>query len=184
MSTPSFLYSHHRDGPAYLQPANPRVRRSLTVPANALPCVKMLLSLMKAQGLSYDTVAEASGLLRATLKSWRNRSAPTFSTIEAAFNAIGWSFVPCPMVEVLPEDIAADLARLAAKMRTDVPHVWSALAELAADQAFLRERAKERIEKREAERDARRIACNTSTRRRRKPKPPANDNQRDQSAVA
>lgn len=184
MSTPSFLYSHHQDGPAYLQPANPRVRRSLTVPKQAHPIVQMLLSTMKAQGIGYDLVAESSGILRATIKSWRNRSAPTYATIEAAFNAIGWSLIPCPMVEVLPEDIAADLARLAAKMRTDVPHVWSALAELAADQAFLRERAKERIEKCEAGRDARRIACNASIRRRRKPKPPANDNQRDQSAVA
>jgi hypothetical protein len=59
--------------------------------------------------------------------------------------------------------------------------VWSALAELAADQAFLRERAKERIEAREAERDALRI--NRNYRRHRKS--PANDNTaQSKSAVA
>lgn len=117
---------------------------------------------MKESGRSYDEVAEASGLLRATLKSWRRHAAPSYSSIEAAFGAIGYSFIPTPRLEVLPEDIAADLARLAAKMKAELPAVWSALADLAADQAFLRERAKERIEAREAERSALRDARNTS----------------------
>lgn len=52
--------------------------------------------------------------------------------------------------QTVPEGIAADLARLAAKMKAELPEVWAALGELAADQSFLRERAKERIEAREA----------------------------------
>jgi hypothetical protein len=109
---------------------------------------------MREQGRAYDEVSEASGILRSTLKSWRHRVAPTFATIEACFNAIGYSFIPTPRLEVLPAEIAADLARLAAKMKAELPEVWSALADLAVDQAFLRERAKERIEAREAKRDA------------------------------
>jgi hypothetical protein len=130
---------------------------------------------MKEKGIGYDTVAEASGLLRATLKAWRRRSAPTYATIEAAYNAVGWQFLPCPKLETLPDDIAADLARLAAKMQADVPIVFSTLLTLAADQTFLRERAKERIEAREAERDAQRCKRNRS---RRKPETHANDNLR------
>jgi hypothetical protein len=67
--------------------------------------------------------------------------------------------------------------------------VWSALGELAADQTFLRERAKERIEVREAERDALRNAriasraANDNVKRRRKPKP-ANDNIKQSSESA
>jgi hypothetical protein len=117
---------------------------------------------MLAQGRSYDEVAEASGLLRITLKSWRTHSAPSYSSIEAAYGAFGYHFLPCPKVETLPSEIAADLARLATKMKAELPVVWSALAELPADQAFLRERAKERIEAIEAERAARRNARNAS----------------------
>jgi hypothetical protein len=168
------LYTHH-DAPAWRQPPNPRVRRSMTVPRQATSVVRLLFSVMRERGIPYDTVAEASGLLRSTLKSWRTRVAPSFSTIEAAFGALGWSFVPCPRIEVLPDDIAADLARLAAKMRVELPVVWSALADIAADQAFLHERAKERIEALEATRNARRIKRHD--RRRRKPWP-SNDNVR------
>jgi hypothetical protein len=75
------------------------------------------------------------------MKSWRHRAAPSFATIEACFNAIGYSFIPTLRLEVLPENIAADLARLAARMKAEIPEVWSALAELAADQAFLRQGA-------------------------------------------
>lgn len=135
---------------------------------------------MKETGRSYDEVAEASGLLRATLKSWRRHAAPSYSSIEAAFGAIGLSFIPTPRIEVLPGDIAADLARLAAKMKAELPEVWAALGELAADQAFLRERAKERIEAREAERDALRIKRNY----RRHRKTPANDNAKQAESAA
>lgn len=133
----------------------------------------MLIAVMKEAGRTYDEVAEASGLLRVTLKSWRRHAAPSYSSIESAFGAIGYSFIPTPRIEVLRGDIAADLARLAAKMKAELPEVWAALGELAADQAFLRERAKERIEAREAERDARRVKRNY---RRRKSKAAANDN--------
>jgi hypothetical protein len=130
---------------------------------------------MKSAGHGYDSVAEASGVLRSTVKAWRHRTAPTYSSIEACFNAIGWHFFPCPKVETLPSEIAADLARLAAKMKAELPVVWSALAELAADQAFLRERAKERIEARQAQREARRNACNTTR--------AANDNAKAENAA-
>ena len=58
-------------------------------------------------------------------------------------------------------------------MKADLPEVWSALVELAADQTFLRERAKERIEARETERDAK---CRIQARNHRRRKHPANDN--------
>jgi hypothetical protein len=89
-----------------------------------------------------------------------------------AFGALGYSLIPCPRIEVLPDDIAAGLARLAAKMKATMPEVFTALLEAAADQAFLHERAKERIEAREAEREALRNTRNTSRRRRK----PVNDN--------
>jgi hypothetical protein len=164
------LYSR-RDGPAWQQPANSMVRKRLSIPEKALPVAQLLFAAMGAQGLSYDTVAEASGILRATIKSWRRRAAPTFVSIEAVFNAIGWSFLPCPKIEVLPADIAADLASLAAKMKVELPGVWSALANLAADQALLRERAEERIAAREAEREALRVSRRLYRRRK-----PSNDN--------
>lgn len=183
-------HPYSRDqGPLYLRPPNPRAQRALTVPTNAVSVARLLFSLLKANGRSYDEVAEASGILRSTLKSWRHRTAPTYSSIEACFNAIGWHFFPCPKVETLPSEIAADLARLAARMKADLPEVWSALGELAADQTFLRERAKERIEAHEAERLALRNAriasraANDKTRRRRKPKP-ANDNIKQSSESA
>lgn len=181
MSRYSHLYSRG-DGPLHRQPSNPRVVRSMTVPANAVPCVKTLFALMKSESRSYDDVAEASGLLRLTLKSWRHRSSPTYSSIEAAFGALGWSFMPCPRIEVLPDDFAADLARLAARMKATMPEVFCAMLDLAADQAFLRERAKERIEAREAEREALRNTRNTS--RRRKPKTHANDNAEQAKSAA
>src|SRR5687768_12441998 len=104
------LHPYSRDqGPLYIRPPNPRAQRALMIPANAPSCVKVLIGAIKSAGHGYDAVAEASGVLRSTMKSWRHRVAPTFATIEACYNAIGWHFLPCPKIEVLPESIAADL---------------------------------------------------------------------------
>lgn len=157
------------DGPLFRQPPH-RTKRLVTVPVNAGPHVRLLFALMREQGRILDDVAEASGIRRPCMKSWRNRSYPTLESLEATFGALGWSFTPCPRIEVLPENIAADLGRIAAQMKIELPVVFSALLEIAAGHAFLRERAKERIEAREAARAA------LGTKRARYLKRPANDN--------
>jgi hypothetical protein len=54
---------------------------------------------------------------RRSIKSWRNRSQPSLPSIEACLNALGWDLTPVPAIEILPNKIAADLGRLAAKMQ-------------------------------------------------------------------
>jgi hypothetical protein len=179
------MYRRHlydrTDGPAWQQRPSKHVRRSLTIPENTLPIVRVLMGIMKANGIPYDHVAIASGLTRAQIKSWRKRSVPLMTNIEAALNSVGWHLIPVPRVEALPSEIASDAAALAAKMRAELPDLWGALLDLAADQAFLRERARERIEAREAEALRRRDATNTTKRRNRKP---ANDNCEQPDAIA
>jgi hypothetical protein len=135
---------------------------------------------MREQGRLLDDIAEASGVRRASVKSWRNRSYPGLDSLEACLASLGWTLSPVPRIEVLPDDIAADLARIAAKMKIAMPEVFSALIEIAAGQTFVRERAQQRIESREAER-ATMGAKRTHTRR--KTLAAANDNVK-QSTVA
>lgn len=157
------------DGPLFRQPPHHN-KRLVTVPENAGPHVRLLFSILRQQGRILDDLAEASGVKRPCLKTWRNRSYPGLDSLEACLASLGWTFTPCPRVEVLPDDIAADLARIAAKMKVEMPEVFSALVEIAAGQAFIHERAKARIEARDAARAAEGMK---RTRHRRKA---ANDN--------
>jgi hypothetical protein len=82
-------------------------------------------------------------------------------------------------VEVLPPTVAAKVAEVAALAQKEMGEVFSAAVQIAARQLVASEESARTL----AEIDAARQTPKSNSRRR-KPKPPANDNQRDQSAVA
>ena len=141
-------------GPLYRQPSH-RNKRLVTVPERVGAHVRQFFAEMRRQGRVYDDIQESSGVLRATMKSWRHRSYPSLPSIEAAFNSLGWDFVPVPAIEILPADIAADLSALAERMRTGLPETWTALLDIALQQRDQRERAAARLTEIDAARAAR-----------------------------
>lgn len=164
-------------GPLYQQPSHQN-KRLVSIPENAIAHVRLFFGLMRDQGRIYDDICEASGCLRATLKSWRHRSIPSLSSLEAVFGALGWNFVPVPAIETLRPDIAADLASLASKMQASLPDVFNALLDVAMRQREQREHAAGRLAEIDAEREARRAANDNKRRRKPKTETPAgaNDN--------
>jgi hypothetical protein len=103
-------------------------------------------------------MAEASGVTRASQKAWRKKNYPSLTSIEAALGALGWSFLPVPVVEILPPDVAGDLAAMAARMQTGLPEVWSAVIAAGLQQRDKREQAAIRLAKIDAARETKAIA--------------------------
>lgn len=143
-------------GPLHKQPPN-RYARRLTIPDGVGPYVKIVFAEMRRQGRTYDAVEVASGVLRSTVKAWRKKNAPGLTSIEATINALGWSFVPVPVVEILPPEIVGDLAIIAAKMQARMPETWAALLDVALHQQNNRQLAAARL----AEIDAERVEIET-----------------------
>lgn len=141
----SKLYSR-ADGPLHQQPPKNH-KRLVTVPERATAHVKLLFTETRRQGRILDDLSEASGVLRGSIKTWRNRSQPSLPAIEACLNALGWNLTPVPAIEILPAEIAADLARVASKMKADVPEVFDAMLAVALRQQENRNRAAEQLAK-------------------------------------
>lgn len=132
-------------GPLYRQPRH-RTKRLVSIPPNAPAVVRLFFAEMRRQGRIYDEIEVASGIRRATQKSWRHKTNyPSLESLTATFNSLGWDFHATPALELLPPDIAGQLAALSAKMNADIPDVWAALIEIGIPQRDQRERAAERL---------------------------------------
>lgn len=117
-----------------------------------------------------DDVVEASGILRATLKSWRKRSYPALTSIEAVYNALGWQFIAVPAhVEVLTPTVASKIAEVSALAQMEMTEVWATAVQLAARQLAASEQGARILAELDAEREAQRAAL-------RRRKSAANDN--------
>lgn len=142
-------------GPLYRQPSHHQ-KRLVTVPDRAPAHVRLFFSEMRRQGRIYDEIEIASGVRRATCKAWRHKTNyPSLESLTATFNSLGWDYHPTPKLEVLPPDIAAELAALGAKMKADLPEVWAALLDIAIQQRDQREQAAVRLAEIDAERATR-----------------------------
>jgi len=122
------------DGPLYRQQRPQRYRRTVTVPSGVSPPVRLLFSEMARLRVTYDELDEASSVGRASVKAWRRKNAPGLATLEACLNSVGWFFVPTPVLEVQPPEIASDLAALATKMKVSMPEAFAALLDWTARQ--------------------------------------------------
>ncbi|MGM4886424.1 hypothetical protein [Tardiphaga sp. 11_C7_N12_6] len=106
----------------------------MTIPVGVSPPVALLFSEMRRLQVTYDEVQEASGTTRATIKAWRKKNAPSLDTIQSCLNSVGYLFIPTPMLEIQPLDVAADMGALAAKMRLSMPEAFAALVDWTARQ--------------------------------------------------
>lgn len=122
------------DGPLYRQPRSERYRRSVTIPDNVSPPVRLLFAQMRILGVTYDDLEEASGTRRATMKQWRRKNKPNLETLEAAYNAMGMFLIPAPLLEIQPPKIAALMGELAAQMKVSMPEAFAALLDWTARQ--------------------------------------------------
>jgi hypothetical protein len=175
----SKLYSRE-DGPLYRYTPRPGYRRTVTVPSGVGPHVRLVFSEMARTRRTYDEVEAASGIRRPTVKAWRHKNAPGLESLESVLNCLGFHFIAVPAhVEVLPPTVAAKVAEVAALAQKQMGEVFSAAVQIAARQLVASEESARIL----AEIDAARQTPKSNSRRRKR-KPPANDNQRDQSAVA
>lgn len=152
------------DGPLHHQPVVQR-RRTVTVPPHAGAHVKLVFGEMSRQHRTYDSIEVASGCTRASIKAWRHRNSPGLSSLESVLNALGWDLTPVPAIHILPENVAADLAACAAKMKASMPQTFAALVTIAARQMLEREGAAAIIADHDRERAAYRLAPCATTRR-------------------
>lgn len=113
----------------------------MTIPERVAPHVRLVFAEMGRTGRTYDEVEIASGVRRAAMKAWRHKNRPSLESLEAVLVSLGWAYTPVPAIEILPPYLAADLAALAAKMKTGIPETWTALVEIAAQQQQTRENA-------------------------------------------
>lgn len=115
--------------------SRPRRRGNLvSVPPRAHPLARIIYDQLRMQAGRLDDLAELSGVLRSTIKSWRVKSVPSTTSAEACLAALRWRLLPTPALEVLPQDLAEELAMLAEKFKLTMPATWAALVELSARQ--------------------------------------------------
>ncbi|WP_157038844.1 hypothetical protein [Rhodopseudomonas palustris] len=142
------------DGPLYRWNGKPRTKkRTVTMPAGSVhPLVRLVFGEMSRQARRYDDVETASGVRRASIKAWRKRNAPGLASITATLNTLGYDLVPVPAPEVIPTEIAPDLAALSSKLETTMPDAWAAIVSFAANQQLAREAAAQTLAKIDAAR--------------------------------
>lgn len=122
------------DGPLYRQPRSERYRRTVTIPNNVSPPVRLLFAEMQRLAVTYDDLEESSGTRRSTMKAWRKKNAATLGTLEPALNSLGWLLTPSPMFEIQPPKVAALMGELSALMRVSMPEAFAALLDWTARQ--------------------------------------------------
>jgi hypothetical protein len=103
-------------------PEPPPKPSRITVPNHAHPLARFVFSEMQRQSCTYDCLEWKSGVLRTTLKAWRQNNLPGLDTIEAALGVLGWSVLPVPIApDALPADLRADLEAIAEKHAMSFP---------------------------------------------------------------
>lgn len=152
------------DGPLHQQPVLGR-GKVVSIPERVGPYVHLFFSEMARQRRTYDQIEIASGIRRPTLKQWRKKNAPGLASVEAALNALGFEFHAVPACEVLPPEVAADLAACGAKMKAAMPETFAAMVNIAARQMIEREGAAAIIAEHDRERAAYRLAKCAASRR-------------------
>jgi len=156
-----------------------RVRRGVTIPPHVSEPVRLYFAEMQRLHITYDELAECSGIRRATAKAHRRKNRPSLESLSAILGSLGWTFIPQPALEIIPEDVRPDLERLAEKLKVSIPDAFSAVVDLAARQQQHCIESDQRL----AAIDARRQwAANYKPTRRRRRKP-ANDNTSRQAAA-
>jgi len=111
--------------------ARPR-RLTVSIPERAGPHVKLVFAEMARQGFTYDEIEDRSGVIRATLKAWRYKNAPSLQNIEAVFGVLGFDFVPIPRADVLPPEVIAELQPIADRLGLSMAATVRALVEIVA----------------------------------------------------
>ncbi|GLS54765.1 hypothetical protein [Methylobacterium gregans] len=111
----------------------PKKRRpsTVTVPEGVCPHVKLLFAEMRRLNITYQEVEDRSGVQRPALKSWRHRTNPTLTSMEAALAVVGYQFVPLPTEMALPPEIVAELRPIAERIGLEVPAAIQLAAEIA-----------------------------------------------------
>ena len=100
-------------------------RRTVTMPESASPHVKLVFSEMARLQVTYDEVAEGSGVRRASMKAWRGKNKPSLESLESVLGFLGWAYVPVPGLETLPPELAGELTALALKLGASTPALAS-----------------------------------------------------------
>ena len=119
----------------------PKQRPSkITVPKHAHPFAKLMFAEMKRQAVTYLELELRSGVLISTFKSYRTDNVPSMQTIEAALGSLGWTLVPVPKLETLPDDVRAKLDDIGQHFRSDEETFGAALLAAATWPAYARER--------------------------------------------
>jgi hypothetical protein len=104
------------------------------MPERVGPHVKLVFAEMARLRVTYDELEESSSVRRPSVKAWRRKNRPGLESLEAVLNSLGWSLTPTPALEILPAEIAADMAALATKMKLGIPETWAALLDWMARQ--------------------------------------------------
>jgi transcriptional regulator with XRE-family HTH domain len=97
----------------------PRRASKITIPERCDPRAKVVFAEMQRQGVTYDELEHRSGVLRSTFKAWRTNNKPGLDTLEAALGALGWSLLPIPAMEHLPDSVREGLKALAAQWENE-----------------------------------------------------------------
>lgn len=145
-------------------------RRTVTMPERVSPHVKLVFAEMARLHVTYDEVAENSGVRRTSVKAWRNKNKPGLESLEAVLSALGWGYVPVPALQTMPPALAGELTALALKLGASMPETVKALIDIGVEQKLLRMSADEKravLAEREA-RNPRHPANDNVKRRRRK----------------
>lgn len=119
-------------------------RRTVTMPERVGPHVKLVFAEMARLHITYDELEIGSGVRRSSVKAWRRKNRPGLESLEAVLGFLGWDFIPTPAIKTLSPHIAADLAALAAKMKSDMALTWSAVVAIGIEQEIRRMSAIER----------------------------------------
>jgi hypothetical protein len=175
------LYSpDFRANPIKVERSKRANRRCATMPAGVQPIVRVIFAEIARQNLRYQDVEDFSGVRRASLKSWRRRTRPSWESVQSVLSVLGFGFVPTPALQVLPAELAGEFPALAMKLEKNLPETFNALVDLAAEQKLLAMDATER----RAVIEAHHATLRGHSNRRRRPKPHANDNVRQNANVA
>ena len=83
----------------------PLRKNRVSVPEHAHPIARLVFFLMRESGKTYDALEYESGVLRCTIKSWRNEKLPGLRSAEAVLGALGWGLAPYPQMESLPPHV-------------------------------------------------------------------------------
>jgi len=134
METPD-NFANYRVGPRQFKRRPSRI----STPAHANPLAKLLFSEMRRQNVTYFELELRSGVLTSTFKAWRVHSTPGLTSIEAALGALGWTLVPVPKLETLPEQVRVHLSKIGEYFASDEQALGAAISAAAAWPAYAKE---------------------------------------------